>query len=577
MAPETQTVEWKSSWRDEHLKWICGFANVQGGVLEIGKNDRGEVVGVKGVLRLLEEIPSKVQSLLGIVVDVNLKLESDQEYLEVVVKPHPNPISYRGEFHYRSGSTKQVLRGSALSRFLLARYGRTWDDVPQPGIGLKDLDDRAINRFRHRAVASRRPPPEVRDEPVESLIENLSLRDGAYLKRAAALLFHPSPERFMPDAYVKIGYFRGSELLFQDEIEGDLFTQVDRTMDLLYTKYTRGLISYDGIYRIETSPVPREAMREAVTNAIIHRDYASATTIQIRVYADRISIWNAADLNSEWAAEQLAEELSSRPHNPRIAYTFFRAGMIEAWGRGIRRIVDLCDEAGNPTPTWQLEAGGNGLWVRFPFSAAYLAADSAARGNVARDTAQERRGTTQKTTQTPQKTTQKAPETTQKTTQTAQKSARDRILDCLRAEPELTRNALAGRVGLTPDGVKYHLEDLKATGMLRRVGSDRAGRWEVLLTAQERRGTTQKTTQTPQKTTQKAPETTQKTTQTAQKSARDRILDCLRAEPELTRNALAERVGLTPDGVKYHLEDLKATGMLRRVGSDRAGHWEVLR
>ena len=254
MAPETQTVEWKSSWRDEHLKWICGFANAQGGVLEIGKNDRGEIVGVKGVLRLLEEIPSKVQSLLGIVVDVNLKSESDQEYLEIVVKPHPNPISYRGEFHYRSGSTKQVLRGAALNRFLLARYGRTWDDVPLPGIGLKDLDDRTINRFRRRAVASRRLPPEVHDEPVESLIENLSLRDGAYLKRAAALLFHRSPKQIVHDAYVKIGYFRGSELLFQDVIEGDLFRQVDRTMDLLYTKYTRGLISYDGIYRVETFP-----------------------------------------------------------------------------------------------------------------------------------------------------------------------------------------------------------------------------------------------------------------------------------------------------------------------------------
>ena len=63
-----------------------------------------------------------------------------------------------------------------------------------------------------------------------------------------------------------IGYFRGSELLFQDEIVGDLFTQVDRAMDLLYTKYTRGLVSYDGIYRVETFPVPREAMREAVIN-----------------------------------------------------------------------------------------------------------------------------------------------------------------------------------------------------------------------------------------------------------------------------------------------------------------------
>ena len=477
MVAETQHVEWKRSWRDEHLKWICGFANAQGGVLEIGKNDSGEVVGVDGVLQLLEEIPGKVQSLLGIVVDVNLKSESNREYLEIAVRPHPNLISYRGEFHYRSGSTKQVLRAAALSRFLLARYGRTWDDMPLPGVGLRDLDDWLVDAFRHRAVKSGRLSAEVLGEPIESLVENLSLREGEHLKRAAALLFHPAPGRLLPDAYLKIGYFRGSELLFQDEIGGDLFTQVDRTMDLLYTKYTRGIVSYDGIYRVETFPVPREAMREAVINAVIHRDYASPTTIQIRVLDDRIAIWNAAQLNPEWTAELLVDETSSRPHNPRIAYAFLRAGMIEAWGRGIRRILDICRAAGNPTPTWRLEAGGDGLWVRFPFSDTYQAADSAARGYAAQYTPPD---TIHKSGRTTQKTTQKSAATTQKMAGAARKNARNLIVDCLRADPKLTRTALAERVGLSPDGVKYHLQSLKQSGVIRRVGSARAGYWQVL-------------------------------------------------------------------------------------------------
>ena len=469
VTSEPRSVEWKRSWRDEHLKWICGFANAQGGVLEIGKDDNGEVVGVDGVLRLLDEIPGKVLSLLGIVVDVNLKSEFGREYLEVAVEPHPNPISYKGECHYRSGSTIQVLRGAALSRFLLAKHGKTWDDMPLPGVGLRDLDPRVVDAFCRRAVGCGRLPAEVIGEPIERLVENLSLRDGKHLKRAAALLFHPSPGRLVPDAYVKIGYFRGSELLFQDEIEGDLFAQVDRAMDLLYSKYTRGLISYDGVYRVETFPVPREAMREAVINAVIHRDYASPTTIQVRVRDDRIAIWNAAHLNPEWTAELLARETSSRPHNPRIAHAFFRAGMIEAWGRGIRRIVDICRKAGNPLPTWRLDAGGDGLWVRFPFSETYQVADAAARGNAAGRTppepTQKRSATTQKTTRTP--------------TGTTRKPTRDRIVDCLRAEPGLTRAALAERVGLSPDGVKYHLQNLKAAGVIHRVGSDRAGHWEV--------------------------------------------------------------------------------------------------
>ncbi len=76
MTPEIRNVEWKRSWRDNCFAWICGFANARGGVLEIGKDDDGDIVGVRNVLSLLEDIPSKVRSLLGIVVEVNLKSES---------------------------------------------------------------------------------------------------------------------------------------------------------------------------------------------------------------------------------------------------------------------------------------------------------------------------------------------------------------------------------------------------------------------------------------------------------------------------------------------------------------------
>ena len=480
MTPETQNIEWKRSWRDKYLAWICGFANAQGGVLEIGKNDRGEVVGVRNVLSLLEEIPNKVQSLLGIVVDVNLKSDDyGLEYIEVVVRPHTNPISYRGRFHYRSGSTKQVLQGPALTRLLLERHGRTWDDVPLPGVSLKSLDSRAFDEFRRRGAESQRLPQSIVDESDESVIEKLHLREAGFLKRSAVLLFHPGPHRFITEAYLKIGYLRGSQVLFQDVIQGDLFTQVDRTLDLLYTKYTRALISYDDIYRVETFPVPRGAMREAVINAIIHRDYVTPTSIQIRVRDDRISIWNAAHLAPDWAAERLTREPASQPRNPHLANAFFRAGMIEAWGRGIRRIHEECRKAGNPAPVWKLDSGGTSLRLRFPFSEAWQAADREVRVGAVRPTIRKTNGraSLSETTQEPRVTTQK---TTQINSRTTQKSAADRILDCIRAEPQLTRTLLAERVGLSPDGVKYHLKNLKAAGVLRRVGSDRAGHWEVI-------------------------------------------------------------------------------------------------
>ena len=240
-----------------------------------------------------------------------------------------------------------MLEGAALTRFLLEKHGRSWDDVALPGVSLADLDGRIFDEYRHRGVESQRLPPQALNESDETVIERLRLRDGTRLKRAAVLLFHPEPHRFFMEAGVKIGAFRGAELLYQDEIGGDLFTQVDRVMDLLYTKYSRGLVSYNDIYRVETFPVPRAAMREAVVNAVVHRDYATPASTQIRVYDNRITLRNAAQLPPDWTAP-MTGGLQSRPHNPRAAHGFYRAGMIEAWGRGIRRIGELCQEAGTP-------------------------------------------------------------------------------------------------------------------------------------------------------------------------------------------------------------------------------------
>jgi ATP-dependent DNA helicase RecG len=137
---ETQHIEWKSSWRDEYLKWLCGFANADGGTLVIGKNDRGEVVGVANAQKLLVDIPDTARDVLGIIVDVNLRKENRRDYLEIRAEPYPYPVSYKGKYHYRSGSTKQELKGVALDRFLLRKQRLHWDGVPVPYVTLADLD-----------------------------------------------------------------------------------------------------------------------------------------------------------------------------------------------------------------------------------------------------------------------------------------------------------------------------------------------------------------------------------------------------------------------------------------------------
>jgi len=448
---ENQHIEYKESWRDEYLKWICDIANADGGVLVIGRNDKGVATGLQNSEKLLEDISNKVRDILGIMVGVNLREEAGKEYLEIVVEPYPYPVSYKGEYHLRSGSTKQELKGAALDKFLLRKQGKHWDGVPVPHLAVKDLSKTVIDRFRKLARQSQRLDSAILRESAPVLVEKLRLLDGSYLKRAAVLLFHPDPERFVTGAFVKIGFFRtNTDLLYHDESHGDLFTQVEKTMDLLLTKYLKAGISYQGLQRLEQFPVPEAALREAVLNALIHKDYSSGTPIQISVYPDKLMLWNPGELPLDWTVAKLKGKHPSQPFNPDVANAFFRAGMIEAWGRGIERIMEACRVANTPEPTLRYEPSG--LWVEFSFPAIRM--DSATpvgggSGGVA----------TQKTTQ---KTTQK-------------------ILTILARHPSFSRREIAEELGdISENGVKYHLEKLKASGHIRRLGADKGGHWEVL-------------------------------------------------------------------------------------------------
>ena len=358
-AHESQNTEWKESWRDEYIKWLCGFANAQGGTLTIGVNDQGQVVGIANSRQLLEEIPNKVRDLLGILVDVHSRHEDKLIYLEIVVEAYPYPISYKGQYHYRSGSTKQELKGPALSAFLLQKQGKRWDGVPVPGVTAADLSAEALDLFRHRAAKSGRVDEQVLHDGNEALLDNLNLVDGDYLKRAAVLLFHPTPEKFITGAYIKIGFFAtDDDLRYQDEVHGPLLLQVERTLDLLQTKYTKAQVRYEGASRLEEPPFPAAALRETLLNALAHKDYSGGTPVQISVYEHQLQFWNEGHLPDSWTVENLLRKHPSKPFNPDVANTLFRAGYIESWGRGTLKILSECRAVHLPAPRFYFEASG---------------------------------------------------------------------------------------------------------------------------------------------------------------------------------------------------------------------------
>ena len=461
---EDKYTEWKESWRDEYLKWICGFANAQGGTLEIGRDNRGKIVGVPRSAKLLEDLPNKIRDILGIIPEIDQVKKRGKSLILIKIKPYKHPVNYKGSFYYRSGSTNQELRGPALHHFLLDKIGQTWDGVPVPKVSISSFDSKVITKFRRMAVESGRLPADIMKKPHKTLLEKrLKLKEEESFKRAAVLLFHPDPEKYIVGAYIKIGYFRSdSRILYHDEIHGDLFTQVSRTMELLLTKYLKALISYRGLYRVETYPMPETALREAVLNAVIHRDYSGGSPIQIRVYDNKVVLRNICRLPEGWTMQSIVKKNQSFLLNPHIAKTFFLANMVETWGHGIKKMRDECKAHGVPGP--KIQSYKTAVCVEFKNHEADMRKKSAKA---------EKKTAPKTTSETPLKTPMKTHmETPMKTHM--------KILGILNSQPNMTIPELARQIARSESAVWRAIKKLQKENHLKRIGPAKGGHWKVM-------------------------------------------------------------------------------------------------
>ena len=447
---ESQNIEYKESWHDEYLKWVCGFANAQGGKIYIGCDDNGNVVGINNSKKLLEDIPNKVRDAMGIIVGVNLLAEDGKEYIEIDVPSYPVGISCKGVYHYRSGSTKQVLTGPALEAFLLRKHGATWDNSPMPAFTMDDVDDNVVAAFKKLAAKKGRIDSSLLDEPKEVLLDRLHLVNGNYLTNAAMLLFSKDPERYQLGAFLKIGYFENdADLLYQDEIHGSLLEQVDKAIELIYLKYMRAKISYEGIQRIERYFVPEAALREALLNAVCHKQYQSGIPIQISVYEDRLYVANVGSLPEDWTLEKLMNKHTSKPYNPNIAYVFYLAGFIESWGRGVEKICNALKADNLPMPEYTVNPSD--IMIKF----------TGPEDRIIRVTDKVTNGVTG--------------EVTDKVTDRERQ-----VLQFLVEDPGYTMPQLAEKMTVSRKTVAGYLKSLKEKGLIERVGTTRSGHWEII-------------------------------------------------------------------------------------------------
>ena len=334
---------------------------------------------------------------------------------------------------------------------------------------MADIDHDSIVRYLQFASMGDRLPNVVGLDDYQ-ILEKLRLVEGGKLKRGAIIMFGKDPNRFYPNVHLKIGRFVNDYVFrYQEVIEGNLIKIFEDSLSILEYKFIIREVEIKDYFRVQKKGnYPREALREMVLNALVHRNYMGPM-IQMRVYDDKITLWNLGQLPDSLTAEELTQFHASYPRNPLIAGACFKATLIDSWGSGISKIMTACKNEGLPEPRFEAFGGGVLVTLFRPMDAEEDG-DNTVQEYVEKDGIETPRKTDTKTQQkTPQKTLQKTP---QKTPQ--------KILDLIKKNPNITTREMAISIGIDRSNIARAIKKLQERGLIRRVGPDKGGHWEII-------------------------------------------------------------------------------------------------
>ena len=352
---ESDKIEFKSSlgeWRDI-LETICAFSNTKGGLIIIGVDDKGNVLGVDIGRKSLERLENDIHQFIDPKVYPEISIKAYDNKLLIVISVEEGfnkPYFFRGRAFKRIGRSNRILSRDEIEKMLREKF------VTFDSLQFKrkfDIDEELVKEVIYRARMYR--GMKIRYDDLCSALLHLGVYDGKNFNNAAVLLFS-DPSIYFPQACIKIGFFRKDEIVDERLIAGSILKQVDEALDFL-KKYMYKGFEIQGVKRIEKWEYPLEAVREAIVNAVIHRDYFSTAPIFIRMDEYSIVVENPGTLPLQISIEDLKRTHPSIPRNPIIAKIFFYWGYFEEWGRGTLMMIKKCIENGLPEPEFIEEKG----------------------------------------------------------------------------------------------------------------------------------------------------------------------------------------------------------------------------
>jgi len=360
---ESETLELKRSLGElrEIVETTGAFANASGGTILAGVSPQKEIIGVRIGTDTLESLANSIKqntdpAILPSIFTVQLK--GKQVIVLQIEESSVKPVLAYNKPFKRVGRSNHILSSNEMAKLVLESAGSSWDAGIVEGIDLSLIDDQIVQKFLATAVQERNLNIEPQTS-IPEVLEKLGLLKGRKLTRAAVLLFGKLPQGEFLQSQVRCARFKGTkplDFLDMQVIEGNLIDQVTETMRFIQKNITLSA-EIKGLQREENWEYPLPAVREAIVNAICHRDYRDPGNVQVRIFDDRLEVWNPGLLPEDLSIEDLKRPHVSRPRNKLIAHAFFLLKYIEQWGTGTIRMMEACQTADFPEPEFAEMSG----------------------------------------------------------------------------------------------------------------------------------------------------------------------------------------------------------------------------
>ena len=372
---ETETVEFKASFDKEALETSVAFANTKGGIILTGVSDKGEIKGIQIGKETLKDWTNQISQSTEprIIPEIEIDQIDGKNVAVIRIKEFPiKPVSTKGRCFRRVKNSNRVMQPHEIAEMHFQSTGMSWDKLSVTNVSRDDIDIEKIKKYIESTKDAGRRKISSTEKPLQ-VLEKLELIKDGKPTWAAILLFHNHPQHFLSQAVIHCGKFKEGTVVIDDRmIGGTIIEQIEEAMDFIRKNINVEFVMTGKPAREEIWDYPLEALREAVINAVCHRDYTVPSNTEVRIYDDELIVWNPGGLPLGLTVEDLYKPHPSVLRNKGVGGIFYDMGLIEQWGSGIDKMRMACQKAGIPEPKFEEHQGFRVIFKKDIFAEEYL-------------------------------------------------------------------------------------------------------------------------------------------------------------------------------------------------------------